>query len=129
MKENILAIDDDAVLRRLMTKLLNSGGYQVHTVAGGEEALHYLAQHPPPDAIICDLMMPEMPGTEVVAAIRSDPRLLAIPILILTGQANQKDRDDALAAGADHYMTKPFSSYELLDQIRRLLTDCDRRSA
>lgn len=129
MKPSVLAIDDEPVLRRLMTKLLTTAGFTVRTAASGTAALASLAEGEAPSVIVCDLLMPEMSGYELVSAIRANPAWAEIPILVLTGQPNSQDRARALAAGANGYMTKPFSSYDLVDAIRGLLAPPGERRA
>ena len=128
MKPRILAIDDDPVLRRLMTKLLPQAGFEVTAVASGRDALALLEEGPLPDAVVCDLLMPGMPGIDVVRAIRAEGRTADLPVLVLTGEASQGDRNEAIESGADLFMMKPFSSFELIEQVRHLLT-CRRRAA
>lgn len=134
MKLRILVIDDDGVLRRLMTKLLVAGGYEVSTAASGEEGLKLIADGLVPDAIVLDLLMPGLSGFDVLKELRASETGKNLPVLILTGQVAAADQDRALQAGADLYMTKPFSSFELLDTIRLAITvrnsgQGDRRAA
>ena len=122
MKSRILVIDDDGVLRRLMTKLLIAGGYDVTTAASGEEGLKVFEAGPPPDAIVLDLLMPGLSGFEVLAQLRQTPAGFAVPVLVLTGQVAPQDQERVMQLGADLFMTKPFSSFELLDTIRVVST-------
>lgn len=126
MKPRVLVIDDDAVLRRLMTKLLGAGGYEALTASGGEEGLKSLVPGSLPDAIVLDLSMPGMSGFEVLQRLRGDAATAHLPVLVLTGQAGSADHDRSLELGADLFMTKPFSSFELLDTIRVLLGSSHR---
>jgi chemosensory pili system protein ChpA (sensor histidine kinase/response regulator) len=128
MSRRILVIDDDPLLRRLTARLLTAGGFQVATAGDGAEGLEILGRETF-DAVICDLLMPGMSGFEVVRRIREDPRLADLPILVLTSQGHHEDRDRALEAGADTYMTKPFSSFELQEALQRLLDPSRGRAA
>jgi CheY-like chemotaxis protein len=123
MRERILVIDDDAVIRRLLQRLLAGRGFDVQLAADGEQGLALLREGEPPRAVICDLMMPGISGLEVMGAIRGDERLMSLPVLMLTGEGFDETRGTALEHGADLYMTKPFSSYELLDALGQLLAD------
>jgi CheY-like chemotaxis protein len=125
----ILVIDDDPLLRRLTARLLSAGGFETATAADGSEGLALIREGEPFDAVICDLLMPGMSGFEVVREIRKDSRFLELPILVLTSQGMNKDRDEALESGADRYMTKPFSSFELMDSLSQLLEPSSRRKA
>lgn len=128
MKHTVLVIDDDAVIRRLLSRLLAGHGFEVRTAADGETGLATLEDGGETDVIICDLCLPGISGIEVVRRIRSEPRWEAVPILMLTGDGAEETRGAALACGADQYLTKPFSSYEVDDALRLLLST-GRRSA
>ena len=128
MTGRILVIDDDPLLRRLTARLLSAEGLEVASASGGEEGLKKLEESPF-DALICDLLMPGLSGLDVVRAIRRDPRRARLPILLLTGQGHREDRDAAMAAGADLYMTKPFSSFELREALGNLLSLGEGRRA
>lgn len=128
MKHRILVIDDDAVIRRLLVRLLGGNGYEVLTAVDGEGGLAALEGAGAIDVIICDLCLPGISGIEVVRRVRSDRRWDAVPVLMLTGEGADETRGAALAGGADHYLTKPFSSYEMEDALRQLLAS-ERRSA
>jgi CheY-like chemotaxis protein len=129
MKGRILVIDDDPLLRRLTTRLLAAGGLDGVMAADGAEGLNRLRDDPGFDAVICDLLMPGISGLDVVREIRRDPRLEHLPVLVLTSQGTNEDRDAALSSGADLYMTKPFSSFELMDSLARLLAPREDRRA
>lgn len=121
MITTVLVIDDDPVLRRLMTKLLIADGHLVRTASSGEEALTHIESAPPPNAVVCDVVMPGISGHEVMTHIRADARWAKVPLLALTAQAGDAERDGALRSGADLFMNKPFSSFELIAAIRELL--------
>ncbi|MBD3334805.1 MAG: response regulator [Candidatus Eisenbacteria bacterium] len=125
----ILVIDDDPLLRRLTARLLAAEGMDAVTAADGNEGLKALQEQEPFDAVICDLLMPDMSGFDVVREIRKDERFRELPILVLTSQGMHEDRDTALEAGADLYMTKPFSSFEFMEALRRLLGPAERKRA
>jgi adenylate cyclase len=123
MKIRILAIDDDAIVRRLLVRLLTNQGYEVRPVADGETGLTVLEEGESPAAVICDLCLPGISGIEVVRRIREQERWKGIPILMLTGEGAEETRGEALESGADLFLTKPFSSYEILEAIHRLLSE------
>jgi DNA-binding response OmpR family regulator len=122
MKSRILAIDDDPVVRRLLVRLLTNQGYQVRTAADGEAGLAAMEGEESPAVVICDLCLPGISGIEVVHRIREDGRWKDLPILMLTGDGAEESRGAALGSGADLFLTKPFSSYEVLEAIHRLLS-------
>ncbi|HLY17564.1 MAG TPA: response regulator transcription factor [Bryobacteraceae bacterium] len=110
----ILVVDDDLQIRRVMRKMLTSQGYAVNDARSGEEALEVLrrGRH---DLVLLDLAMPGMGGLEACRAIRAGWDLA---IIILSVRGMEKDKISALDAGADDYVTKPFSMQELLARIR-----------
>jgi DNA-binding NarL/FixJ family response regulator len=131
MKENsqkdkqLLLIDDDPNLILLVKDYLEFRGFQVTTAENGREALDIL-EADIPDMIICDVMMPEMDGYELVKHIRQDSRTNRIPVLFLSAKGQSHDRVKGLAEGADVYMVKPFEPEELVAQVEASLFQIDR---
>ena len=113
----ILVVDDEPQIRRMMRATLTSSGYQVDEAHTGEQALEKFREFLP-DLVLLDLNMPGMGGLEACRAMRvgSD-----VPIVILTVRNAEKEKVEALDAGADDYVTKPFSMQELLARIRAAL--------
>jgi DNA-binding NarL/FixJ family response regulator len=132
MKENaqrdnkqLLLIDDDPNLILLVKDYLEFRGYQVTTAENGREALD-LIEGQVPDMIICDVMMPEMDGYELVKHIRQDTRTNRIPVLFLSAKGQSYDRVKGLTEGADVYMVKPFEPEELVAQVESSLNQINR---
>jgi two-component system KDP operon response regulator KdpE len=117
----ILIADDDPQILRALRITLGSQGYDIVTAADGAEAIR-VATAGSIDLIMLDLGMPRLDGLEVIQAVRG---WSAVPILVVSGRAGSADKVDALDAGADDYVTKPFAMDELLARIRALT----RRSA
>lgn len=113
----VLVVDDEPQLLRALGINLRARGYEVHAAATGAEALRTAGAHPP-DVVILDLGLPDMDGTEVVAGLRG---WTDAPILVLSGRSDSGDKVDALDAGADDYVTKPFGMDELLARLRAML--------
>lgn len=113
----ILVIDDEEQIRRAVKSILGSRHYGVLLAATGEEGLDLAAEHSP-SLIILDLSLPDITGLEVCRAVRE---WYAGPILVLSVRGNEADKVAALDTGADDYLTKPFSTGELLARIRALL--------
>ncbi|WP_209668497.1 SpoIIE family protein phosphatase [Amycolatopsis magusensis] len=113
----VLVADDNADMREYLTRLLAGAGYQVHAVADGEEALAAMRTHVP-DLVVSDVMMPRLDGLSLVAALRADPRTVAVPALLLSARAGQEASIEGLQAGADDYLVKPFAAAELLARVR-----------
>jgi two-component system cell cycle response regulator DivK len=116
----ILIADDKATSRELIRMVLEDGGYAVSEASDGIDALR-CARELEPDLIILDLHMPGVDGYGVVSELRRDARFTATPIMALTASAMQDDRELALAAGFDSYVSKPISLPALRAEVERLL--------
>ena len=132
MKENLeqqptklLLIDDDPNLILLVQDYLEFQGYQVAIADNGKEALEQLEEEIP-DLIICDIMMPEMDGYELVEKIREDRRISWIPVIFLSAKGQATDRVKGLNTGADVYLIKPFEPEELVAQVESSLRQANR---
>jgi len=121
LKGNILVVDDEPQITRVLKTTLSSQGYGVRSAGDGQEALDEMKGWPP-DLIITDLRMPTMDGLELCRRVRKESR---IPIIVLSVKGEEPIKVEALDAGADDYITKPFSVNELLARVRAAL----RRSA
>ena len=116
-KGNILVVDDEPQITRVLKTTLSSQGYGVRSASNGEEALNEMKNWPP-DLIITDLRMPGIDGLELCRRVRVDSR---IPIIVLSVKGEESIKVQALDAGADDYVTKPFSVNELLARVRAAL--------
>jgi CheY-like chemotaxis protein len=116
MTATILIIDDEIHIRRLTARVLEMAGYHIIEAASGLQALR-LIQETQPDVITCDIAMPGMSGFEVLEAIKSQPATAEIPIIMLTAIGQEKDTARAMELGAADYITKPFSSTNLIQTI------------
>jgi len=117
MSAKILVVDDEPQIRRMMRATLSSNGYQVDEAKTGEEALEKLRSYQP-DLVLLDLNMPGMGGIEACRAMREGSD---VPIIILTVRNAEKEKVEALDAGADDYVSKPFGMQELMARIRAAL--------
>jgi two-component system, OmpR family, KDP operon response regulator KdpE len=117
VKRNILVVDDEAQITRVLKTTLSSQGYGIRTAADGEEALHQMKGWSP-DLIITDLRMPNMDGLELCRRVRMESRT---PIIVLSVKGEETIKVEALDAGADDYITKPFKVNELLARVRAAL--------
>ena len=111
----VLVVDDDPHLLRTLRINLTAHGHTVVLAADGAAALRAAAEHPPPDVVILDLGLPDMPGLEVLAGVRG---WSAVPVIVLSARTDSVDKVAALDAGADDYITKPFGVPELLARLR-----------
>lgn len=119
-KSRILVADDEPYLVRSLTFVLNKEGYDTSVARDGEEALERIREAKP-DLMFLDIMMPKKDGYQVCQEVKSDPDLKDIYIIMLTAKGQQADRERALSAGADEFITKPFSPLEILARVKALL--------
>jgi DNA-binding response OmpR family regulator len=117
----VLLADDDAVLRKVATKLLRSGGFRVHTVADGKAALDRLSAMNDIALVVSDLHMPAMGGVALLAAIRESDTLANTPVIILTSDDDHAQEVRLIDAGADDYIRKPIDAVRLLSRVRAAL--------
>ncbi len=120
MSRLILVVEDQEDNRRILRDLLSSVGYEVLEAVTGEEGVD-LAERERPDLILMDVQMPGIDGLEATRRIKADAALRAIPLIVVTSYALSGDDVKARAAGADDYVTKPFSPRALLAKVRQYL--------
>lgn len=111
---NILVVEDDAPVRNLITTTLKANDYKFVTAANGSDAIMSAVSHNP-DIVLLDLGLPDMDGVDVIEKIRSWSN---VPIIVISARSEISDKIEALDAGADDYLTKPFSVEELLARLR-----------
>ncbi len=116
-KSNILIVEDDERISRLMTNVLNTGGHQTICLGDGGTANQYLCSNVP-DLIILDLMLPVMGGMELLKNIRENPATREIPVIVVTALDDFKTKIKGLYIGADDYLVKPVKSLELLARVK-----------
>ncbi len=124
-RPTVLVVEDDPDLRSYLGRLLEGDGWAVTAVADAESAEQAAFSPVPdavpdvvPDVVVTDVMLPGASGLQLVARLRKDPRTARLPVIIVTGRGGPDAAGDGLAAGADDYVTKPFSSRELLARVR-----------
>ena len=118
MAAHVLLIEDEPNIAEAIRFLLSRDGLRVSHAAEGMAALALLRQDPP-DLVILDHMLPGLSGVEILTAIRAAPESRDLPVMMLT--ARGRDREMAERAGADRFMTKPFSNAEILAEVRAML--------
>ncbi len=121
-RPRVLVVDDEDAVRRALERALELEGYVVEQAADGQEALVRIGESPP-DAVILDVLMPNLDGLETCRRLRE--RELELPVLMLTARDAVSDRVEGLDAGADDYLVKPFALAELLARVRALLRRFD----
>lgn len=116
----ILIADDHEHLRMVVRTTLDLPEYRIVEATDGAETLQ-LAREEKPDLLILDWMMPELSGMQVLDAIRADPDIGTLPVIMLTAKALKTDRNEALMKGIRGYLVKPFSPLELMDRVEKAL--------
>ncbi len=117
VKQRILVVDDDPTISDVVTRYLQSDGYDVDVAFDGEEALEH-AREFSPDLVVLDLMLPKLDGLEVCRLLRTQG---PVPIIMLTAKGDETDRLVGLNLGADDYVAKPFSPRELVARVKAVL--------
>lgn len=120
MPSKILIVDDEPYMLRIIELSLRKGGHQLIVGRNGREAVA-LARQEKPQAIVMDVLMPEMDGLQALRAVRQDPATSAIPVIMLTARGQILTRQEAEASGASLFLTKPFSPTQLLNEVERLI--------
>jgi two-component system phosphate regulon response regulator PhoB len=124
MAAKILIVEDEAAIRQMLSMVLTQEGYNSLEVANVGAAFEML-ENLTPDLILLDWMMPGLSGLEFTRRLKKTPNTRSIPIILLTAKSEEADKVTALDAGADDYITKPFSTPELIARIRALLRRSD----
>lgn len=120
MSKSILLVDDEPNILLSLEFLMTRAGYTVRTASDGEAAMRSIEQSPP-DLILLDINMARRDGFEVCQMIRANPVWRDIRIVMLTAKGRDVEREKGLALGADDYITKPFSTQEVVDKVRAML--------
>jgi CheY-like chemotaxis protein len=116
----ILVVDDERAFCDVVCEILEAIGYLAYFALDAAQALHKLPQVKP-DMVLTDVMMPDMDGLSFVRYIREQPSWASTPVVIISAKATQEDRRKALESGANEFLAKPFSSYDLEELIERFL--------
>jgi len=118
----VLVVEDSFTVRQLQRSILEAAGYRVSTARDGRDALRRLAEEDDISLVVTDVEMPEMDGLELVEALRADPALQSLPVVVVTTRGSDEDRRRGIEAGADAYMTKRgFDQQALLETVERLI--------
>ncbi len=121
-KKGILLVDDDPDIIETVEFFLNTSDYRVFIAKNGREALEQVSAEKP-DLVLLDIKMPVMDGLEVCKRLKNDPTTKPIPVIMLTAGGNMDDVVDALSAGANDYIVKPFNLPDLVERIEKVLND------
>ena len=123
----VLVIEDNDHIRKLVEQILRSEGYETVSACGGREGLKCFRQGHP-DIVLCDVMMPEVDGFDVLKEIRKEPRGLYLPFVFLTGKGSRDDVRSGMNLGADDYLMKPVTAGELIETVETRLRLNEARS-
>lgn len=123
-KPTVLIVDDERSVVDTLSAVLSIRGFGVLEAYSGETALQLLKEHPRPDLIVLDILLPGVNGLELCQKLKADPNLKGIPVLMITVITKDSDVADGfwrIGTGADDFVTKPFDPFVLADRIERLL--------
>jgi DNA-binding response OmpR family regulator len=120
MGKRVLVVDDEPNIVMSLEFLMRRAGFEVQVARNGREAIAAL-EGPPPDLMLLDVMMPEFDGYEVCERVRAREEWRATKIIMLTARGRDAERERGLKVGADAYVTKPFSTRDLVEQAKRML--------
>jgi len=115
----LLIVDDEDGVRSLVRMTLESENYEILEATEGEEALDLVRRHRP-GLVLLDVMLPDTSGIEICRALKADPETASTVVVMLTAKAQSADLEEAEAAGADGYFTKPFSPIALMQRVERI---------
>lgn len=118
----VLVVDDEPFILRSLSFVLRKGSMDVLEARNGEEALELIKEHHP-KLVFLDVMMPKMNGYDVVRAVRADEALSGIYLVLLTAKGQEADRVVGMEAGANDYLTKPFSPSKILELAQQILAE------
>jgi len=121
VKRSVLVVDDEPNIVLSLEFLMKQAGYEVRVARDGEAALQAIEDRAP-DLVLLDVMLPKRDGYDVCQAIRADPRWAGVRILMLTARGREIEREKGLALGADEYITKPFSTREVVERVKHYLS-------
>jgi DNA-binding response OmpR family regulator len=121
-RRRILVADDEPHIGRIIQIKLELAPYEVTLVSDGRTALDHLESDEPIDLVLLDIMMPQLSGLQVLAALRRLPHRRTTPVIVLTAKGHDADRERAFELGATDFLTKPFSPNKLLSRIDELFT-------
>ena len=121
----VLVVDDEPNIVLSLEFLMQQAGFEVVTAEDGETALARVSETRP-DLMLLDISLPGIGGFDVLERLRADPGFARLPIIMLTAHGREVEREKGLALGADDYITKPFSTRELVERVKRLLGDAGR---
>ena len=122
MSMSVLLAEDEPNIVESLSFLLERAGFEISVATDGQQALE-AAPEQQPDVLVLDLMLPKLDGYEVLRQLRSNPKGVNLPVLMLTAKGQRIDRETALECGADLFMTKPFANAEITAAVTKLASE------
>jgi CheY-like chemotaxis protein len=119
-RQRVLVVDDEVSFAAVMGEVLDAFGLHVDVAHDAKDALHKMELNPP-DLMLVDVMMPEVDGLSLIRKIQAEPAWQGIPIVVISARASTSDKNEAMFAGADAFLGKPFTADELREALRRHL--------
>ena len=126
MSKTVLVVDDEVNIVTSLEYVMKAAGFDVATAYDGEEALTKIAEIVP-DLVILDVMMPKLDGFEVCEKVRANPLWESVSIVMLTAKGRDSEREKGLSLGANDYLTKPFSTHDIVQRVKELLSDDEEK--
>lgn len=120
-KPTVLVVDDNEHVAFLLGYMLAREGFETVTLRDGRAAAHYIAESPPADAVLLDLMLPYLDGFEILSIMRAHPAWKAVPVIVLSARSDEADVVRALDSGASDFVRKPYRPLELMARLRRAI--------
>jgi len=121
VNKTVLVVDDEVNIVTSLEYVMKAAGFDVATAYDGEEALTKIAEIVP-DLVILDVMMPKLDGFEVCEKVRENPLWESVIIVMLTAKGRDSEREKGLSLGANDYLTKPFSTHDIVNRVKELLS-------
>ena len=128
MARTVLVVDDEPFILRSLGFVLERAGFHVVSAANGDDALEQLRDHRP-GVCILDVMMPRRNGFEVCEVVKGDPELRDTYVILLTAKGQETSRERGMRAGADEYLTKPFSPSAIVERVTQVMADREAQAA
>ena len=120
MAKIVLAVDDEPAIVKMVTAQLVAHDYEVHSATNGKDALK-ICRNLTPDAVILDIMMPDMDGARVAEELKEKPKMKNVPIIFLTAAVKQSEVPKSHKIGGQYYLAKPFRAEQLLGMLKKLI--------
>lgn len=126
MSNEILIVDDCKFTTKVLSRVMQELGFQVHTALSAEEAVQFLETHEPPALFFVDWVMPGMSGVEFLSYVREQPGTQNTPVVMVTGERDITRITEALRGGADEYIMKPFSKEIIQEKLKLIGIECEQ---